>query len=119
MGSVSFKINLSNNTLANSLEKLLPLVGDCRRWGDEIYFYTDIDLPEEKGAKEVFKPGDLVYWKSRKNNKKAIALFFGNTPIGDETKPLAASPASLFGTIKIDYAVLSRAENGEKLSLIK
>ncbi len=72
----------------------LPIKGIVNRWGDEIYFETDVIVDEEENSKEVVELGDIAYWIPG----RAICLFFGKTPISDD-KIRPASAVNVIGKI--------------------
>ncbi len=74
-----------------AIEEALPIEGDATRWGEELYFRSDIDLPAESPRAEV-EPGTLAYWPQG----NAICLFWGPTPASTGDEPRAASPVNVF-----------------------
>lgn len=114
----SYEIKLRDTPSAQIIRKHLPIESYVKRWGDEIYIYVDIDIPLESDAKEVFNKGDIVYWRSQKNSKKAIAFFFGNTPAKDGKQPRAVSSSNLLGSItNYDIEHLSKVKEGDKIKI--
>ncbi|WP_456418823.1 cyclophilin-like fold protein [Methanocaldococcus infernus] len=84
---------LAPKTVRKILESL-PIKGIVNRWGDEIYFETDVIVDEEENSKEVVELGDIAYWIPG----RAICLFFGKTPISDD-KIRPASAVNVIGKI--------------------
>ena len=87
------------------------------RWGDEIYFYTDYKIPLSDKAKEIMNVGDVAYWRSQKSDKEAIAIFFGNTPKGDGTQPLAASPCDVIGKVVSNISMHKQFQKSDRIKL--
>ena len=83
-----------NPDTREAIEGALPLEGDAARWGDELYFRTNVDLSAENAKAEV-PVGTLAYWPQG----NAVCLFWGPTPasVGDE--PRAASPVNIFARV--------------------
>jgi len=98
-------------TLKAILDKL-PIESTALRWGDEIYFETEVDVGLEN-SQDTVEMGDVAYWPPG----KAICIFFGPTPIssGDEIRP--ASPVNVWGKIlgRIEY--LKKVSSGEKIKI--
>ncbi len=74
-----------------AIDRVLPIEGDAARWGEELYFRSDVDLPAESPRAEV-EPGALAYWPQG----NAICLFWGPTPASTDEAPRAASPVNVF-----------------------
>ena len=80
-----------------AIEAALPIEGSATRWGEELYFRSEIDVPAESPRATV-EPGALAYWPQG----NAICLFWGPTPASTGDEPRAASPVNVFA-----YADLS------------
>ena len=102
-------INKNPKTLKAILDNL-PIESTALRWGDEIYFETNIDIDLEN-PQETVEKGDVAYWPPG----KAICIFFGPTPIssGDEIRP--ASPVNVWGKILGEIENLKNVSSGEKI----
>lgn len=94
----------------------LPIEAVANRWGDEIYFETNVDCRVAENSREIVEIGDVAYWIPG----KAICLFFGKTPISDD-KIRPASAVNVVGKIIGDPRVLKKVKDGERVfvSLIK
>ncbi len=118
INDLNFEVELRDTFCAQEIQKELPIkTSITSRWGDEIYFLTDLDYPLESDAKEIFEPGDVVYWRSQTNDKKAIAIFFGPTPKEDGTLPRAASACNLIGKITSNFSVHKKIKAGDEILL--
>lgn len=84
----------------------LPLEGDAARWGEELYFRTEVDVPAEDAQAEV-PVGAVAYWPQG----NAVCLFWGPTPASRGDEPRAASPVNVVAEID-DVGPLSRVEGG-------
>ena len=89
----------------------LPLEGDAARWGDELYFRTDVDVPAENARAEV-PVGSLAYWPQG----NAVCLFWGPTPASQGDEPRAASPVNVFGQVE-DVSALLEVDAGVTVRL--
>ena len=98
-----------NPVTAEKILTSLPLEGNALKWGDEIYFYIDVEIEEENSQEEV-EIGDIAYWPEG----KAICIFLGLTPISKD-KPKAISPVNVFA--KLDEKI--GIKEGEKVRIFK
>lgn len=100
---------LNDSFTGRALAAALPLEGEARRWGDEIYFpvpHVVADLDDT--ARMVVEVGDIGYWPSG----KAFCIFFGYTPssVPGEIRP--ASAVNLVGRLTDDPCCLSVVGEG-------
>ncbi len=111
-GQVSLKGALNDSRTAREIRSRLPVSGTGSRWGDEVYFSTDIDLPPEDPA-EVVEAGDIGYWPPG----RAICIFWGPTPAsrGSEIRP--ASPVNVIGRVEGDPGLLAAVRDGDRVSI--
>jgi hypothetical protein len=84
----------------------LPLEGDAARWGEELYFRTEVDVPAEDAQAEV-PVGAVAYWPQG----NAVCLFWGPTPASRGDEPRAASPVNVVAEID-DVGPLSSVDGG-------
>ena len=96
----------ANPVTAEAIADALPLEGDAARWGDELYFRTDVDVPAEDARAEV-PVGSIAYWPQG----NAVCLFWGPTPASHGEEPRAASPVNVVAELD-DVGPLSRIEGG-------
>lgn len=114
------ELELDNNSgITEALINELPLKGEGKNIGGEIFFNISTDIPFNGNEKEIFEVGDIVYWRSQKTVKFAIALFYGNTKFGDGNMPRAASPCTRFAKIKSNIELLKDFETGKIIKIIK
>ncbi len=84
----------SPKTVNDFIEKL-PFTVELNVWGDEIYTSkSPISQPEEN-AKSLVDLYDVAYWPTG----KAICMFYGPTPIGNQEEITPASPVNIIGKI--------------------
>jgi hypothetical protein len=106
---------LAATPTADAVWEALPLHGEARTWGDEVYFDVDLRLEAEPGARAEVRAGDLGFWPEG----PAIALFFGRTPLSRGDDPVAASPVNVFGRITGDARRLARVRPGSRIRLTR
>jgi hypothetical protein len=85
-GSVTMPADLNETEAAQEIFKRLPLKAPAQVWGEEVYFSTDLLLPDNNPQAHV-PPGVIAYWLPG----KAICLFFGQAP---------ASPVTIVGEMR-------------------
>lgn len=113
-GTIRARAQLNDSRTADAIWNALPIRGEIRRWGDEIYFAIPLALPPEN-PEEVVAAGDLAYWPPG----QAICLFWGPTPAsrGNEIRP--ASPVNLIGKIEGNAARFAAAAEGGAIELTR
>jgi len=103
---------LNDSKTASEIEKLIPLVGRARTWGDEIYFPIPLDHEIENG-KETVEKGDIGYWPPG----RALCLFFGPTPISAPGEIRPAGPVSVVGGMSGDLSALKTVKDGDEVKV--
>ena len=88
----------------------LPIEGEAIRWGDEFYFTTALEIPEEHGRQDI-EIGEVAFWPAG----KAIAVFFGRTPVSVSDKPRAYENVNVFGKLEGDARSLVKVLSGERV----
>lgn len=83
-----------NPTTRQAIAEALPLEGAATRWGDELYFRTDVDVPPEETQTAV-PVGALAYWPAG----NAVCLFWGPTPASLDDEPRGAAPVNVVATV--------------------
>ena len=112
------KIDIDTSSDAGRLiVDALPVCGGAKNIEGEIFFISDLDIPFDGTEKEVFEVGDIVYWRSKKEDKFAIAVFYGNTKFGTGNAPTAAGPCMKFGKIAGNLSVLEEVDTGSEIKL--
>lgn len=101
----------TNPNTRRGIEAALPLSGDANRWGEELYFRTDVDVPAENAQVEV-PVGSIAYWPEG----NAICLFWGPTPASRGNEPRAASPVNVVAEMD-DVDALSAIDGGARVSI--
>jgi hypothetical protein len=100
-----------NPTTRRAIEEALPLEGLATRWGDELYFQTDVDVPPED-AQTTVPVGAIAYWPAG----NAICVLWGETPASHGEEPRAASPVTVIALLE-DVAPLAAIEGGATLRI--
>jgi hypothetical protein len=101
-----------NPRTAGIIIESLPIEGRANRWGEEVYFDTALDIPEETGRQDV-EVGEVAFWPAG----RAIAIFFGRTPVSVSERPRAYENVNVFGRLEGEVKSLSRVEGGDVVLL--
>ncbi len=106
--------NLAPMTV-KAIVEALPIGGIVNRWGDEIYFETDVEIDVEENSKEIVELGDIAYWIPG----RAICIFFGKTPISDDDAIRPASAVNVIGRVLGDLEEFKRTEDGNEIEILR
>lgn len=88
----------------------MPIEGEAVRWGDEFYFATVLEIPEENGRQDI-EVGEVAFWPAG----KAITVFFGRTPVSVSDKPRAYENVNVFGKLEGDAKSLGKVLSGDRV----
>jgi hypothetical protein len=111
--NIELTAQLNDNSTAKAIADNLPVSGNAKVWGDEIYFEIPVALPLADDAVEEVETGTLAYWPSG----KALCIFFGPTPVSTGERPRAYSPVNVFGKILEDATTLKKIATGTTVRL--
>ena len=98
---------------AKAVTALLPLEASPNVWGDEFYFTVPLAMPLDETATVAVKVGDIGYWPPG----KALAIFFGPTPVSTGTDPVPASEVNLIGKIVGDASLLRHHKKAQHIRI--
>ena len=109
---VKIVATLNQSATADALWTALPLTSSVQIWGNEIYFSTPVEAPEDD-AQETVDKGAVAYWPPG----QALCLFRGPTPMsrGDEIRP--ASPVNVVGYLEGEPGLLSQIPEGAEITV--
>ena len=111
IGEVPAEIHEDKNPkTADAVWNALPIEARANRWGEEIYFSTNVKASQEN-AQEIVKMGEIAYWPPG----NAFCIFFGRTPASTDDRPRAASPVNVVGKALGDPSVFKKVRDGEKI----
>jgi uncharacterized protein len=105
---VTLKAVLAVSEASETVYSALPWEGPFQTWGDEIYFEFPVTIPADSTATTRVRIGDIGYWP----RGRAIAIFFGPTPISVGKDPLPMEPVLPIGKI-MGRAILLRGAMSE------
>jgi len=95
-----------DNPAARKVLDFLPINSKVKLWGEEIYFDTGIEAPDEGATTEV-NIGDLAYWPQG----QSICIFFGKTPASTNDKPVPASEVVVIGKVSLEKDKLLKVKS--------
>jgi hypothetical protein len=105
VGNVALRAELFDTACAQAIVKRLPIVAEPNEWGDEFYFEIPVAASLDETATTKVKIGDIGYWPPG----KAMAIFFGPTPMSTGADPVPASAVNLVGKMVDDATLLKKA----------
>lgn len=104
---------LLDTPCGRAIYNLLPVESYINEWGDEFYFTIPLNMGLDETATVSVKSGDIGYWPPG----RALAIFFGPTPLSTGTDPVPASEVNIVGRLLSDPKVLKKAKGARKIRL--
>lgn len=108
VGGVRLEAELFDTGTARAVLGVLPIDAEFNTWGDEFYFEVPVGMELDETATSRISAGDIGYWPPG----RAVALFFGPTPMSKGSEPVPASDINVIGRVRGDATVL-RGVRGE------
>ena len=115
IGKTILKAELFDTDCAQAVLRSLPIETRPNLWGDEFYFEIPVNRPLDETATRKVQIGDIGYWPPG----RALALFFGPTPMSTGPDPVPASEVNLIGKILDDATLLRNEKETKKIRLEK
>ncbi len=115
IADVALDAELFDTPCATAIADVIPIETEPSEWGDEFYFEIPVSFPLDKTATREVKVGDIGYWPPG----KALAIFFGPTPVSKGQEPVPASDVNLVGRIRGDATLLRKAKGALKIRIEK
>ena len=113
VGGAVLKAELSDSECAKAIASKLPVETMPNVWGDEFYFEIPVKMGPDNTATTKVKVGDIGYWPPG----RALAIFFGPTPMSSGADPVPASEVNMVGRITDDATVLKNAKGKGKIRI--
>lgn len=110
---ISLDAELFDTECAQSIAGILPLEVIPNEWGDEFYFEVPVKHELDNTATTDVHIGDIGYWPPG----KALAIFFGPTPMSTGNDPVPASDVNMVGKILGNAGMLKNAKGTGKLRI--
>lgn len=111
IGNVRLRAELFDTACAKAIVERLPIKTRPEGWGDEYYFEIPVTASLDETATTKIKVGDIGYWPPG----RAMAIFFGRTPMSTGSDPVPASAVNLVGKIIDDATVLKKAKGAAEI----
>ncbi len=112
---ITLDAELFDTPCAKAIADALPIEARPNEWGDEFYFEVPVKMPLDETATTKVSVGDIGYWPPG----KALAIFFGPTPMSRGPEPVPASEVNLVGRITGDSSLLRKAKGAAKIRIEK
>ena len=113
--SLEFSVNFNKNFNSHFIIDNLPLVGKINKWGNELYFSTNINIPSQSQIlTNDVNIGDIAYWPE----DQCICIFYGETPASKNEKPMPISPVMLLGKTSAEPNLLKKVGVGDNIEII-
>lgn len=110
-----FIVQLNQSHTAREISQKIPLDAEILTWGDEIYFKTNINIPETKDkVTDDVNIGDVAYWPEG----NCICVFFGPTPFSKTPKPVPANPVVIIGNTYANPDELRKIRESESIRVM-
>lgn len=113
IGRTIVKAELFDSPCAQAVFASLPIETRPNEWGDEFYFEIPVTKSLDESATRKVKAGDIGYWPPG----KALAIFFGPTPMSTGSDPVPASEVNLVGRILDDPSLLKKGKGASKIRI--
>lgn len=114
-GDITVDAKLFDTDCAAAIAAILPIEAVPNEWGDEFYCEIPLIMSHDHTATVKVNIGDIGYWPPG----RALAIFFGPTPLSTGTKPVPASEVNIVGRIMGDALVLRKAKGIQKLTIVE
>lgn len=111
IGNVSLRAELFDTACAKAIVARLPIKTGPDEWGDEYYFEIPVTASLDETATTKVKVGDIGYWPPG----RALAIFFGRTPMSTGSDPVPASAVNLVGKIIDDATILKKTKGAKEI----
>ena len=113
-GPYNFKINILDTHTGKVIYSKLPINGKINVWGNELYFYTDLNIKIEKNARQIVKKGELAYWPEG----DAIAIGYGPTPISIDQEIRLVSDCNMWATTEFELEQLNALKQLQEIIIV-
>ncbi len=110
IGKVKAELTLENPLTVKKIMEALPISGEVKKWGEEIYFGVPFEIPAENPRITV-KKGEIGFWIE----EPSICIFYGKTPKSKRKEITAYSEVNVFAKIKGNPSIFSSVKEGETI----
>ena len=100
---------LRDTPTADKIYNALPFESKVQKWGEEIFFNTDLNIELEKDARSVVELGEIAFWC----DGSAIAIGYGKTPVSKENEIRLISPCNVWADCEFDKNYVALIKENE------
>ncbi len=115
IGKTTLLAELIDSACAKQIIDSLPIETQPNEWGDEFYFEIPVKANLDNTATTKVRIGDIGYWPPG----KALAIFFGPTPMSTGNDPVPASEVNIVGRVIDDATSLKKEKGASKIRIEK
>ncbi len=108
-------LNLRDTLTAKLIYDALPFSSTVKKWGQEIYFETPVNVELEDDAKAIVEFGEIAFW----NGGSAIAIGYGKTPISKNNEIRLISPCNIWADSNFDKSYIEQIRENEIVEIVK
>ena len=108
-------LNLRDTPTAELIYDALPFSSTVKKWGEEIYFETPLDIELEDNARAVVEFGEIAFW----NNGSAIAIGYGKTQVSKRNEIRLISPCNIWADSNFDKSYIAQIRENEIVEIEK
>jgi hypothetical protein len=113
IGKSILRAEFFDSPCAKQIIDSLPIETRPNEWGDEFYFTIPVKAVLDDTATIKVKLGDIGYWPPG----KALAIFFGPTPMSTGKDPVPASEVNIVGRVIDDITILKKEKGASKIRI--
>lgn len=115
VADITLDAELFDTPCGHGITDLLPFDTFANTWGDEFYFENPLKHGPDDTATSDVEIGDIGYWPPG----RALAIFFGPTPMSVGPKPVPASDVNIVGRIIGDARLLKGVRGVARIKIEK
>ena len=110
-----FEVIFKKSITSDLIWRSLPIFSKIKRWGEEIYFDTPLNIDLDKDARSIIEYGEIAFWSAG----SAIAIGYGKTPVSQEDEIRLISPANVWADCEFKKEYIRSIKEGETVLVEK
>ena len=108
-------LKLRDTLTADMIYDALPFTSRVKKWGEEIYFETPVNVEVDNNARAVVEFGEIAFW----NEGSAIAIGYGKTPVSKENEIRLISPCNVWADSNFEKSYIEKIKENEIVNVEK